>query len=196
MPHDDVLSNYRMVREAMLSRAPVPAINIHPIPTEGVSPEIAASTYERELKSFYGADRLAPARPWSSSSIRISRPCAAASPPRSPCRRRRAPPSRSSTPRGARSSLAGRSSRFCRAARRPTPHMSSAPTGPTSRRRRRRAGRRRAAAARRCEPAGSAASSGRHAVVLWRCGGRGSNRVTKLLLRIILPDYAVASARI
>jgi 6-phosphogluconolactonase len=63
VPHDDVLSNYRMVREALLSRAPVPAINIHPIPTEGVSPEAAASAYERELKSFYGAERLEPARP-------------------------------------------------------------------------------------------------------------------------------------
>ena len=63
VPHDHPLSNYRMVREAMLSRAPVAAANVHPIPTEGVSPEIAASTYERELKSFYGADRLAPARP-------------------------------------------------------------------------------------------------------------------------------------
>ncbi len=63
VPHDDALSNYRMVREALLSRAPIPAINIHPIPTEGVSPEAAASAYERELKSFYGAERLDPARP-------------------------------------------------------------------------------------------------------------------------------------
>ena len=58
MPHNDALSNYRMVREALLSRAPIPAINIHPIPTEGVSPEAAASAYGRELKSFYGAERL------------------------------------------------------------------------------------------------------------------------------------------
>jgi 6-phosphogluconolactonase len=63
VPGDDALSNYRMVREAMLSRAPIPASNIHPIPTEGVSPEAAASAYERELKSFYGAARLDPARP-------------------------------------------------------------------------------------------------------------------------------------
>ena len=63
VPHDDALSNYRMVREALLSRAPIPAINIHPIPTEGISPEAAASAYERELKSFYGAERLDPARP-------------------------------------------------------------------------------------------------------------------------------------
>ena len=63
VPHDDGLSNYRMVREALLSRAPIPAINIHPIPTEGVSPEAAAFAYERELKYFYGAERLDPARP-------------------------------------------------------------------------------------------------------------------------------------
>jgi 6-phosphogluconolactonase len=63
VPHDDALSNYRMVREALLSRAPVPAINIHPIPTAGVTPDAAATAYERELKSFYGAERLDPARP-------------------------------------------------------------------------------------------------------------------------------------
>jgi 6-phosphogluconolactonase len=61
--HDDTLSNYRMVREALLSHAPIPATNIHPIPTEGVTPDEAASAYERELKSFYGAERLDPARP-------------------------------------------------------------------------------------------------------------------------------------
>jgi 6-phosphogluconolactonase len=63
VPHDDALSNYRMVREALISRAPIPALNVHPIPTEGVSPEAAASAYERQLKSFYGAERLDPARP-------------------------------------------------------------------------------------------------------------------------------------
>jgi 6-phosphogluconolactonase len=63
VPPDDALSNYRMVREALLSRAPIPASNIHPIATEGVSPETAASGYERELRSFYGAERLDPARP-------------------------------------------------------------------------------------------------------------------------------------
>ena len=52
-----------MVREALLSRAPIPALNVHPIPTEGVSAEAAASAYERQLKSFYGAECLDPARP-------------------------------------------------------------------------------------------------------------------------------------
>jgi 6-phosphogluconolactonase len=63
VPHNDALSNFRMVREALLSRVPIPAINIHPIPTEGVSPDAAASAYGRELKTFYGAERLDPARP-------------------------------------------------------------------------------------------------------------------------------------
>ena len=63
MPHGDAQSNYRMVREALLSRAPIPTVNIHPIPTEGVSPAAAAVAYERELKSFYGAERLDATRP-------------------------------------------------------------------------------------------------------------------------------------
>jgi 6-phosphogluconolactonase len=63
VPHDDALSNYRMARLALLSRAPVPPANIHPIPTEGLTPDAAASQYERELKSFYGAERLDLARP-------------------------------------------------------------------------------------------------------------------------------------
>jgi 6-phosphogluconolactonase len=61
--HDDESSNYRMVRDAMLSRAPIPGANIHPVRTEGLTPEAAASDYERELKSFYGAERLDPERP-------------------------------------------------------------------------------------------------------------------------------------
>lgn len=61
-PHDDPRSNYRMAWDALLSRAPVPRANIHPIPTEGVSPDAAARAYERELMAFYGADRLDPDR--------------------------------------------------------------------------------------------------------------------------------------
>jgi 6-phosphogluconolactonase len=62
--HEDTLSNYRMVREALLSRAPIPAGNVHPIPTEGLSPDAAAAAYEGMLKSFYGAEHLDPARPF------------------------------------------------------------------------------------------------------------------------------------
>ena len=63
VPHDNALSNYRMVREALLAHAPIPATNIHPIPTQGLSPEMAAAVYERELKTFYGAAHLDPGRP-------------------------------------------------------------------------------------------------------------------------------------
>jgi 6-phosphogluconolactonase len=63
VPHDDPASNYRMTREAMLSRAPVPAANIHAMPTEGLDAATAALAYERTLQAFYGADRLAPGRP-------------------------------------------------------------------------------------------------------------------------------------
>ncbi|MFY9684477.1 MAG: 6-phosphogluconolactonase [Pseudolabrys sp.] len=63
VPHDHALSNYRMVQEALLAHAPIPASNIHPIPTQGVSPEMAAAVYERELKTFYGATHLDPGRP-------------------------------------------------------------------------------------------------------------------------------------
>jgi 6-phosphogluconolactonase len=63
VPPDDPKSNFRMVREAMLAAAPVPAANLHPIPTVGMTPEAAAAAYERELQSFYGAPTLDPARP-------------------------------------------------------------------------------------------------------------------------------------
>jgi 6-phosphogluconolactonase len=63
VPHDDPRSNYRMVEEALLSHAPIPAGNIHPVPTENIDPQEAAAAYERSLQSFYGADRLDPSRP-------------------------------------------------------------------------------------------------------------------------------------
>ena len=63
VPYDDPESNYRMAREAMLAKAPVPPENIHPIPTDG-DPEEAARRYERTLKQAYGSPALDPARPF------------------------------------------------------------------------------------------------------------------------------------
>jgi 6-phosphogluconolactonase len=63
VPHDNSQSNYRMVREAMLARAPVPRANVHPVPTEGVTPDAAALAYEQDLRTFYGASALRPDRP-------------------------------------------------------------------------------------------------------------------------------------
>ena len=63
VPPNDRLSNYRMVREALLDRAPIPEANIHPVPTEGLDPERSAAAYEQVLKDFHGSDRLDPGRP-------------------------------------------------------------------------------------------------------------------------------------
>jgi len=63
VPHSDPESNYRMTREALLSRAPIPAENIHAVLTEGLTPEASAAAYEETLQGFYGSDRLDPRRP-------------------------------------------------------------------------------------------------------------------------------------
>ena len=52
-----------MVRDALFARVAVPSRNIHPVPTENLTPEQAATEYEETLKSFYGAEALDPARP-------------------------------------------------------------------------------------------------------------------------------------
>src|SRR3974390_1661944 len=47
---DDPNSNYHMAYEALFSHVPVPEDHIHPIPTEGLSPEQAAAHYQRLLQ--------------------------------------------------------------------------------------------------------------------------------------------------
>src|ERR1700691_3970885 len=62
VPYDHPESNYRMTREAMFAKAPVPPDNIHPVPADG-TPDEAALRYERTLQAVYGATVLDPARP-------------------------------------------------------------------------------------------------------------------------------------
>jgi 6-phosphogluconolactonase len=62
VPANDPLNNMGMARQIFLDRC-APASNIHPIPTDTADPQEAARRYESELQSFYGADRLDPARP-------------------------------------------------------------------------------------------------------------------------------------
>jgi 6-phosphogluconolactonase len=62
VPYDHPESNYRMTREAMLDKAPVPPGNVHPVPADG-TPEEAASRYERTLQAAYGAAVLDPTKP-------------------------------------------------------------------------------------------------------------------------------------
>jgi 6-phosphogluconolactonase len=62
VPATDPLNNMRMARQAFLNRC-APLVNIHPMATNAANPDEAAHHYEAELKSFYGADGLDPARP-------------------------------------------------------------------------------------------------------------------------------------
>jgi 6-phosphogluconolactonase len=63
VPETDPLSNIGMARRAFLDSVGAPRGNIHPIATGADNPDAAARLYEDDLKRFYGADRLDPARP-------------------------------------------------------------------------------------------------------------------------------------
>ncbi len=60
---DDPLSNFRMVREALLDHAPIPPANVHPMPTGDADPSAAATAYQATLQAFYGDSRLHAGRP-------------------------------------------------------------------------------------------------------------------------------------
>jgi len=53
VPPDHPDSNFRMAREAMLDRVPVPAENVHRIPAEEPDAQRAAAEYESALRSFF-----------------------------------------------------------------------------------------------------------------------------------------------
>jgi len=53
VPADDPDSNFRMAREALLSRVPVPPGNVHPVGIGGFSPGIDAAGYERVVRDFF-----------------------------------------------------------------------------------------------------------------------------------------------
>jgi 6-phosphogluconolactonase len=59
VPPDDPQSNYRMAREALLSRVPVPESNVHRIEAELADASEAAARYDGEVRRFFG---LAPGR--------------------------------------------------------------------------------------------------------------------------------------
>ena len=62
VPHDHPDSNYKMTREAMLDKVPVPPENIFPLPVDG-TPEQAALRYERTLQEANGGTVLDPTKP-------------------------------------------------------------------------------------------------------------------------------------
>jgi len=53
VPADHPESNYRLARETLISRVPIPAENVHPMPTEGNDPEAAAARYQETLRRFF-----------------------------------------------------------------------------------------------------------------------------------------------
>jgi 6-phosphogluconolactonase len=53
VPPNHPKSNFRMAQQMLLSRVPVPAGNIHRIPTELRKPEKIAAAYERILRRFF-----------------------------------------------------------------------------------------------------------------------------------------------
>lgn len=52
VPPDDPASNYRMAREALIDRVPLPPGNVHPFATTGVTPEQSAAAYEATLRGL------------------------------------------------------------------------------------------------------------------------------------------------
>lgn len=54
-------SNQRMARIAWLDKVPIPAQNIHPMPTDEADPAIAAQKHEAELKAFFQSQASFPA---------------------------------------------------------------------------------------------------------------------------------------
>jgi 6-phosphogluconolactonase len=63
VPPSDPASNYGMARTAFLGHVPVPPENVHPVETEGVTLNEAATRYEAMLKGLYGAETLEAGRP-------------------------------------------------------------------------------------------------------------------------------------
>jgi 6-phosphogluconolactonase len=62
VPSDDPLSNIGMARKIFLDRL-APSKNVHAIPTDAPDPDAAARAYDNDLRAFYGANSLDPARP-------------------------------------------------------------------------------------------------------------------------------------
>lgn len=63
VPHDDPRSNFRMAWQAMLHHVPIPAENIHAVPTEQTNLAAGAAEYEAALQRYYGAQKLNSERP-------------------------------------------------------------------------------------------------------------------------------------
>lgn len=53
VPPDDPQSNFRLAKESLIERVPIPLANVHPIPAANPDAREAASRYEREIREFF-----------------------------------------------------------------------------------------------------------------------------------------------
>lgn len=53
VPPDDADSNYRMAKETLLSKVPIPEANIFPVPAENPDAAAAAEEYDKTLRRFF-----------------------------------------------------------------------------------------------------------------------------------------------
>jgi 6-phosphogluconolactonase len=49
-------SNYGMTRRVWLDLVPIPAVNVHPIPTDLATPQLAAEEYDRQIIAHFGLE--------------------------------------------------------------------------------------------------------------------------------------------
>lgn len=58
VPADDPESNYRLAVEAMLSKLPIPAAQVHRVPADEPDREAASLAYTREMQRVFGTDQV------------------------------------------------------------------------------------------------------------------------------------------
>ena len=56
VPASDPDSNYGMTRRVWLDLVPIPAANVHPIPTDLPQPQLAAAEYDRQIAAHFGLE--------------------------------------------------------------------------------------------------------------------------------------------
>ena len=61
VPREDARSNFRMIREALITQVPTPAEQVHPVPTTSADP---ADAYEAAMREVFGNLAEAPSLDW------------------------------------------------------------------------------------------------------------------------------------
>ncbi len=56
VPYTHADSNYGMTKRVWLDLVPIPAANIHPMPTDLADPHLAAAAYDRSIAAYFGLE--------------------------------------------------------------------------------------------------------------------------------------------